>query len=201
MNNCNCPAPTALTDIPSENCGINMEQIQRVIFQRGQTDAPFDATDVLTLSAWQDYMAATDDTKTVITPLVGGDPIIEPGDAITTGGGDNSTLNGVEQLDGINPSKFSCFYNSLSSAQEKALKKLICETNLTAYFVLQGGKIAIKKISTDVWGLAIQSFFISDRGNSGYGTKDKFNVSFSLPAGWSEDMTIITPSFNPLTEL
>lgn len=201
MNNCNCPAATALTEIPTVNCGVNMEQIQRVIIQRGQTTPPFTATDVLTLSAWQAFQDATDETKVIITPLVGGDPVIEPGDAITTGGGDNSTLNGVERLDGINPSKVSMFFNSLSPAQEAAFKKLMCETDLTFYFVLQGGKIAVKKVSTEVSGIGGQSFYISDRGNAGYGTKDKFNVSFSLPAGWSETMEIVTPSFNPLTEL
>lgn len=201
MNNCNCPEPSALTEIPSENCGVNMDQIQRIGYQRTQTDAPFDATTVLTLSAWQDFMDATDDTKIVVSPLIGGDPIIEPGAAITSGGNDNSTLNGIPQFDGVEPSAFSTKFNSLSAAQEAAFKKLMCETNMTVYFFLQGGKIATKKVSADVSGFSIQSLFISDRGNAGFGTKDTFNHSFGLLPGWSDNLVIYTPSFNPLTEL
>lgn len=200
---CNCPAPTALTTIVAEACGVDMKQIQRMGFQRLQGASPFTAATILELATWQAFSTAEDDTKIVYTPIVRS-AIIEPGDAITTGGGDNSTLNGVEEIEGVNPSNFTGMFKSISPAVEKQLKALICETGLTVYFFLSGGRIAAKKITAPaagVKGFEIQSFFVSDRNNQGFGTKDTNNVRFSLAEGWSEDMEIYTPTFNPVTDL
>lgn len=203
---CNCPAPTALTDIPAENCGVNLKQIQRVALQRignsfdGTAATP---TDIKLLADWQALMSATDDTKMVVTPLIGGEPTIEAGDAITNGGGDNSTLNGEEEVEGVNPSLFTALFKSLSPATEKALKTLMCEKRLQVFFFLQGGTIASFKIDVDKYkGFVASSIFLSDRNNAGYGTKDTFDFRFSLEPGWSEDLEIVTPTdFNPLTDL
>ncbi|QHB40970.1 major head protein [Flavobacterium phage vB_FspS_tant8-1] len=202
---CNCPAPSALTEIVAENCGVDLKQIQRLGFQR--VGDLFDAggspaTDILTLSVWQAKMTATDNTKIVVTPIIGGDPVIEAGEAITNGGGDNSTMNGVEEVEGVNPSSFSCIFKSLPATTEKAMKKLMCEKNLVVYLFLQGGRIAVVKVSADQKkGFPIQSVFVSDRSNSGYGSKDMVNMSFQLSEGWSDDLEIVKPNFNPLTEL
>lgn len=203
---CNCPAPSALTEIPTQDCGVNLNQIQRVAFQRiGSqfgTNAQPAANSILELADWQALKAATDNTKIVITPLIGANPTIDPGDAITNGGGDNSTLNGVEEVEGVNPSSFSAEFKELSPEIEKAMKAIICEKNLVVYFILQGGKIAAKTIDADnQTGFSIQSPFVSDRGNQGFATKDTHTLTFSLTAGWSEDLVIIDPNFNPLTEI
>lgn len=203
---CNCPAPSQLTAIPTQDCGVNLNQIQRLAFQRGgnvfgSTDLPT-ATSILALADWQTKIAATDNTKIVLTPFIGANPIIEAGDAITNGGGDNSTLNGVEEVEGVNPSRFSTEFKELSPEIEKAMKSLMCEKNLTVYLFLQGGKIATVEVSANNYkGFKAESLFISDRNNAGFATKDTHNMSFSLPAGWSENLKIVTPTFNPLTEL
>lgn len=202
---CNCPPSSSLTEIVAEACGVDLSQIQRLAFQR--TGYVFDAgattpNDILELSSWQAFLTATDDSKIVITPLIGGDPTIEAGEAITTGGGDNSTLNGVEEVEGINPSSFSCVFKSLSSTVEKQMKALICEKNLVVYLILQGGKIAVVEVSTNQKrGFDIQSVFVSDRNNAGFGTKDTVNLSFQLKAGYSDDLVVLKPNFNPLTEI
>lgn len=202
---CNCPEPTSLTPIETENCRVDLKQVQRYAFQRdgyqfnslGTTPNP-----IIDLSSWQAFTTASDDSTIVITPSIGGDPIIEAGDKITTGGGDNSTLNGIEELEGVNPSNASAVFKSLSAKVEAQIKKLMCEKNLTVYFFLQGGKIAAVKLNANsAKGFACQSLFLSDRNNNGYGTRDTFNFSFSLPAGWSESLEIYTPNFNPLTQL
>lgn len=203
---CNCPAPTSLTEIIAEVCGVDLKQIQRLAFQRvgdGFDTGATTPTDILSLSAWQDKMTANDDTKIVVTPLIGADPTIEAGEPITTGGGDNSTLNGVEEVEGVNPSSFSCMFKSLSSKVEKALKALICERNLVVYLFLQGGRIAVVEITADTSyeGFPIQSIFVSDRNNSGFGTRDTVSLSFELSSGWSDDLVILKPTFNPLTDL
>jgi len=202
---CNCPEASTLMEIVAENCGVYLKQIQRLGFQRGGDlfdTAGTPVSDILTLSAWQAKMNATDNTKIVVTPIIGGDPVIQAGEAITTGGGDNSTLNGVEEIEGVNPSAFSCMFKSLSATVESQLKALICEKNLVVYLFLQGGRIAVVKISTaQKTGFSIQSVFVSDRNNSGYGTKDTVSMRFSLAEGWSNNLEIVKPSFNPLTDL
>lgn len=203
---CNCPPQSTLADIVAEACGVDLKQIQRLAFQRKGTNfdsAGTPVSDILELSTWQALMTATDDTKIVVTPLIGGDPTIDPGDAITVGGGDNSTLNGVEEVEGVNPSTFSAFFKSLSSATELAMKTLMCEKSLVVYLILQGGRIAVAEITagSEYAGFGIQSLFVSDRGNQGFGTKDTVNISFSLVAGYSDNLQIVKPNFNPLTEL
>lgn len=199
---CSCPENDSLIEIIAEACGVNLKQIQRLAFQRMQSTPSFTPTTILTLSVWQALMAATDETKIVITPLIGGDPVIEPGEAITNGGGDNSTLNGIEEFLGVNPSKFSCTFKSLSTAVEVAIKALRCETSgLTVFLIAEGGRIACATVSLTAFGLSVQSFFISDRGNAGFGTKDTYKCSFSLPEGWSETLAIYKPTWNPITAL
>lgn len=205
---CNCPAPTALTPITTENCGVDLKQIQRLAFQRVGTgfDITGDTTDIRLLADWQAFIAAADDTKIVVTPLIGGDPIIEAGEKITTGGNDNSTLNGAEEVEGAGPSEFSCIFKSLSAKVEKEMKALNCEKNLVVYLFLQGGRLACVEItSDDKWdGFDISSIFTSDRNNAGYGTKDTVSHSFNLTEGWSDDLLILDSTdlnFNPLTDL
>lgn len=207
---CNCPLPTALTAIPALDCGVNLNQIQRLIFRRRGdvlgANASGGPNDPTLLADWQALLAATDDTKVVVTPLIASNPIIDAGDAITNGGGDNTTLNGVEEVEGTNPSAFSAEFKSLTPEIEKALKALVCELNLEVFFVLEGGKIAAMADNSadpvvDWKGFPIQSLFVSDRNNAGFATKDIHNISFSLPTGWSEDLDIIEPAFNPLFEI
>jgi hypothetical protein len=208
MSDCVCPLPTELGTIPALDCGVNLKQIQRLAFQRfGPPDSQFGPgattpNDITVLADWQAFLAAADNTKIVVTPLIGADPIIEAGTAITTGGGDNTTLNGVEEVEGTNPSAFSATFKEITPEIELALKQLTCEKNLTVYMILEGGRIAAYSIDADNQrGFLLQSMFVSDRNNAGFATKDTNTISFSFPAGWSENLVIIDPAFNPLTDL
>lgn len=205
---CNCPSPTALTEVPTSDCPFDLKQVQRVAFQRRGNN--FDQTagtpTNITLGAdWAAFKAAADSSKIVCSPLIGGDPIIDAGEAITEGGGDNSTLNGVEEVTGTNPSSFSCNFKSITPLQEVALKSLVCEKSLMVYLINQDQQIACVEVNpSDIHtGLNIQSFFFSDRDNKGFGTNDTNSMSFQLPAGWSENIVLIQPEagFNPLTDL
>ncbi len=208
MADCVCPLPTELTTIPALDCGVNLRQIQRLAFQRFSVpDGQFGPgatvpNDITVLADWQAFTGAADDTKIVVTPLIGGNPTIEAGAAITTGGGDNSTLNGVERVEGVNPAPFTAEFIELPADIETAMKLLQCEPNLTVYLFLEGGRIAAFDIDgSNQRGFSLQSMFVSDRNNAGFATKDIVNVSFSFPAGWSENLQIFDPAFNPLTDL
>jgi len=209
---CNCPTSTVLSEIPAVDCAFDMKQIQRLAFviagnvTWGQaTSIPTADADIKLLADWDARKTAVDNTKIVFTPLIGGDPAIAAGDAVSTGGGDNSTLNGVKEITGTNPSEFTATFKSITPEQELALKQFMCQPNVEVYFFLEGGRIASYKIAgtpAGNKGFRIQSYFFSDRGNSGFGTKDMFSMSFNLGAGWSENLTMDVPTdFNPLYDL
>lgn len=202
---CNCPKEPSLTEIPDENCPVDLKQIQKIAFRRrGEIwdTAAGTPTDIKEDADWIVFIAAVDDTKIVTTPFIGGDPVIAPGEAKIEGGGDNSTLNGVELIVGTDPSKFSVKFNSMSPAQEKAFKALMCEPNALEVFFANGDDniIATKgDLVTQHIGIPVQSMFVGDRSNDGFGTKDSNMVSFQMAAGWSEDIEVIVPNFSPLT--
>lgn len=203
MKGCDCPGPTALSDIPSANCAFDIKQIQKVVFQRGGN--VFVADTIKVLATWTALKTATDETKVVTTPLIGGDPLITPGGAITEGGGDNSTLDGVEVVTGSNPSIFGCNFKSITPAQEKAIKALMCEKKLQVYFITEENKILCTQeglLATGHKGFPITSFYFGDRDNQGFGKQDMNSMRFSLKAGWSEDIVKVSATdFSPLVDL
>lgn len=207
MSDCACPKASTLTEIVAELCGVDLSQIQKLGFQR--SGYGFDVNDAVTprdindLSAWQAFLTATDDSKIVITPYIGGNPTITAGTPITNGGGDNSTLNGVVEVTDNNPAEFSAEFKSLNAATERALKTLRCEDSLVVYFFLKGGKIAVVEITADeaYEGFTVQSLNVTDRNNAGFGTNDIVTLTFSMPSGYSDYLEVITPAFNPLTDL
>ena len=214
----NCPDLGILVEIDAANCPFDLKQIQKMAFSSkgsviwdsatggGLGDgSPQVDSQIDTKADWDARRAAVDASKMVVTPFIGGDPIITAGEPITEGGGDNSTLNGVEEVVGTNPSVFSAVFKSLSVAQELAIKDLMCRSGVEVTLFLEGGKIAASKpsaTSENITGFTTQSLFLGDRNNEGFGTKDSFAFSFSLAAGWSETLVVIDPAdFNPLFDL
>lgn len=205
MRGCDCPNPTAIESIPDADCPFDIKQVQKVVFQRRGNEF---LTDTIKVEAsWTPLLTATDDTKVTSTPLIGGNPLITPGGAITEGGGDNSTLNGEEDVTGSNPSLFTADFKSITPAIEKAIKSLMCEKNLQVYFITEENKI-IAYNDTDIMdadthtGFPISAMYFSDRDNQGFGKKDVNQLRFSLKAGWSENIVSITATdFSPLAVL
>jgi hypothetical protein len=210
---CNCPVPAALTTITSTSCPEEMGQIQRVWFVRkgqvvwdtataGAANVPVTITgDLVTVVAgWTTLSTAPDDTKVIFAPLFGGDIVINPGDIITQGGNDNSTLNGQTYFVAFPDSTFSARYDQLTATQTSELKLLICE-DLEAYFINEDGDI-IGDASTsgtfkgfDVTNVALQS-----RSVQGFATRDSNILTFQLDADWDTIFEKQTPTdFNALT--
>lgn len=204
MRGCDCPNPTAIESIPDADCPFDIKQVQKVVFQR---EGNVFLTDTIKLEAtWTPLLTANDDTKVTSTPLIGGNPLITPGGAITEGGGDNSTLNGEEDVTGSNPSLFTADFKSVTPAQEKAIKKLMCEKKLQVFFITEENVIiATQQGLTPAdshKGFPISALYFSDRDNTGFGKKDVNKLRFSLKAGWSEDIVKIIPTdFSPLAVL
>lgn len=202
MSACNCPNPTSLTDISASNCPFHLGQIQGIIPQR--RGDKFDAVNTIdVLASWTTKLGAVDNTKVVKMPIISGNPIITPGGAITSGGGDNSTLNGIEEVNGTNPSVFTAEFRGLTPAQATEIKLLNCEKQLAMYFIVEADKFLVKDLGAGEYGpIPIDAFHLDDRMNEGFGTQDKHMVRFSLKAGWESDVVLVSATdFSPLNDL
>ncbi len=213
---CNCADGDIQQEIPSAACPFDLKQIQKLAFETfgkviwdsadggGLGDGvPQLDSQVDTLADWVLRLAAITNTRIVVTPFIGGDPILTAGEAITEGGGDNSTLSGVEEVTGTSPTVFTAVFKSLGTDQEVAMKSVGCK-NSGVYFFTEAGKIICRNIpgTTNHQGFPMQAYFFSDRDSQGFGTKDKHMIRFSLAAGWSENLVMVTPTdFNPLYDL
>jgi hypothetical protein len=200
--NCLCPLPTAITTITPNTCPENFGQIQKIAIQRQGFD--FDGTtgnDIEVLADWQSRIALSTSEKIQVSPFIY-NFVSAAGEAITNGGGDNTTLNGEVELVGINKSAASGMFKSLSSAVINALQSYNCETALGVYFINADGKIIAQELTTGTYTpFPISSFFVGDKTNNGFATKDENALSFQLNAGWSKKYAIVTPAFNPLTAI
>ena len=207
MSACQCPAGASIPSVPNATCPQDFGQIQKIIFQRifssGTTKNSMTKANAATLKNWTDLFSAPGGTKAVITPYVEA-PTADGGDAITYGGG-NDTLGGATKVIGTNPTNMTFALRQIVQTIAKALKALMCELNMGVYFVNGDGQIMGKEISGgkgDFGPIPIQTLFVGDLKLNGLETPDENALSFSLPANWSDDIAIITPSdFNPLTDL
>lgn len=213
-----CPLPTALTAIPQPTCPFKFDQIVRAAFQRRQpVGTPPFASLVLaqTLSEWTDYKAAVDSTKVVVSPMFAG-LTIPQSEALTAGGNDNSTFNGIRDYNGEGSVTVNGQFSNLPPASKRALDKLSQESlasavgvsNLTVYLFnrdrygfmvnpVDGAGAA----TTNYVGIPIYNFRISSPGSEGLNAKNINNFSFDLPADWADYLASISFAFDPLTEI
>jgi len=209
MEACVCPKPESLTDVLRATCKENLGQIQRFIFQREGLDNRFAVGElglITALASWTPLWIAEDDTKIVSSPYVE-NFVIPRTEAATEGGGDNSTIDGIEIVIGANAATAIGQIAETPSSILAALRKLMCEPFLTVYMVNQYGQVIGRDLvpaspGTDVTGIPIQSFFVSDADNNGLNTRDKADFRFGLPFGWRDNLAITKPvGFNAKTQL
>jgi hypothetical protein len=197
---CTCPKPAALTTVAKVTCKENLGQIQRWIFQRA--GFTFDADALITaLASWTPLFAAVGDTKIVSTPLIE-NFVIPRAEAITEGGGDNTTIDGKEIVLGAGAITATGVIAEAPESVIEALKELMCETDLVAYGINQYGRIIAKEVAEDEYtGIPISSLFVSDSDSKGLNTRDQADIRFALDYGWRAGVKIITPNFNAKTAL
>lgn len=207
---CKCPAAASLETIPVVVCTENFGQIQKVAFQRltkdDGTKNSFTAQAAITaLASWTPKLSADDSTKIVVSPYIQA-PTNEPGAARTFGGG-NETLGGVEEIIGREPSPFTGAMRKIPQSVIKAMKSLQCESwadNLGVFLFDENGNIeAIQDETTEstYYPIPIRSLFIGDKAHGGLEAPDSNAISWSFLPNYSDDLVIITPEFNPLTDL
>lgn len=203
MDACVCPRPPSLGDVIRATCKENLGQIQRFLFQRiadGNVFAVGDLGLISALASWTPLFIADDDTKVVSSPYVEGF-VIPRTEAITEGGGDNSTIDGIEMVVGANAATALGQIAETPGQILKALRALMCEVDLGVYMINQYGQIigvtdTPATPTTSVSPIPIRSFFVSDADNNGLNTRDKADIRFGLPFGWRDNLAIVTPAFN-----
>ena len=202
---CSCPAGAALPQIPNASCPQDWGQTQKIIFQRifktaGTKNSFTSSSDIKQLSSWTALFSASDGTKCVITPYVEA-PTSDGGDAITFGGG-NDTVGGTTKVIGRNPVNMSFVMRQMTQDVIKALKGLQCEDELGVYLINGDGQIlAVSSADNEYTPIPIRSLFISDLKLMGLDNPDENALSFSFLPNWSDDVKVVTPDFNPLTDL
>lgn len=210
---CACPAAAALPNIPKFECSEGFGQIQKIAFQRvynGTEKNCFIVTDndIKVLASWTSFLTANDSSKIVISPFVE-NPTQDGGDARTYGGG-NDTLGGVSKIIGSEPTTLTVQLRDVPQSIIKELKKLMCEAqngNLGVYLFDDNGRIeAIKykpaSVNSDAYfPIPIRALFVGDKIHGGLENPDSNTMSFQFDPNYSDDLSIVTPNFNPLTEL
>lgn len=207
---CLCPRPAALKTVERVTCKENIGQVVRFEFQRA--GHKFDANagtpnPIGLLASWTPLFVAVGNTKVVASPLVENVVIPQP-EAITEGGGDNSTIDGVEIVNGAGAITVTATLAEVPGRILAQLKDLQCEPDLVVYMVNGAGNIIANELDFaanpgDVYGgFPIQSLFVSDAGNEGLNTRDKATLRFALAYGWRDNIAIIKPTdFNARTQL
>lgn len=207
---CKCPAAAALPDVPAITCAETFGQIQKVAFQRltkddGTKNSFTSAAAITLLASWTPKLSAADSTKIVVSPYIQA-PTAEAGAARTFGGG-NETLGGVEDIIGREPTPFTGVIRKAPQAVIKALKEMQCESwsdNLGVFLFDENGAIGAIEDGTTAgtyYPVPIRSLFIGDKTLGGLEAPDSNAIQWSFLPNWSDDLVIIAPDFNPLTDL
>lgn len=207
----NCPLPATLTKIKQPSCPFILDQIVRTAFQRRQAAAPFaTATTIQTLSNWDTFLAATDATKIVLSPIFAGGSV-PPSEPLTQGGNDNTTFNGIRLYQGEGFVTMSGVFNNLPQETKRDMDLLTQESlassvgvsNLTIYFFNKNGEGFANsgKPAAGYWGVPGYNFRISSVGGGGFNQQNTNNWSIDLPGNWSDYLVSFLPTFDPLTQL
>ena len=210
MLTCKCPAAVALETIPAVKCAESFGQIQKVAFQRLRNDLgaknSFSADEAIAdLASWTPLLTADDSTKIVVSPYIQA-PTNEAGAPRTFGGG-NETLGGVEEIIGREPNPFTGVLRKIPQSVIKAMKSLQCESwgdNLGVYLFDENGNIEALKdetTPTTYYPIPIRSLFIGDKSHGGLEAPDSNTIQWSFLPNYSDDLVIVSPEFNPLTDL
>ena len=207
---CKCPAGAALPDVPAIKCPESFGQVQKVAFQRlmkddGSKNSFTSEKAITALASWTPLLSAADNTKIVVSPYIQA-PTAEAGAARTFGGG-NEALGGIEEIIGREPTPFTGVIRKAPQEVIKASKEMQCENgggDAGVFIIDEHGAIgAIKDAVTEgtYYPIPIRSLFIGDKTLGGLEAPDSNAIQWSFLPNWSDDLAIVAPAFNPLTDL
>jgi len=174
--------------------------VLKLAFRRKSTTAMFATiADMQDEDEWDTLKAATDATKVIVTPIIAGFKP-EPGKAKEVGSG-NEVPFAIPIQFGTDPTKVTLRIWEASAETIRALKALQCESlevvliNELGFF----GHSVDAATKATVFGFPVYSFHVQDKNMGGAESADYHEISFSLPANWSDYFTITEPDgFNGL---
>ena len=186
-----CPRATAIESAVTvlNPCPDDVGQIQKMVFwRRGQTIASV-ATAIIS-TTWTTLLAATGDTKAVVTPFMA-NVVIPPNESREFGGG-NETRWGAPIRKGGSSVPVTASMYQVDQDTITALKKLRCES-LDVLFINEANQIVYSD-STTVSGFQVaeNSLFVSDKGIGGLDDADQNMITFNLKPNWSDTLEITT---------
>lgn len=186
-----CPRPTAIASAVTvlNPCPSDVGQIQKLVFwRRGQNIGTL-AT-ALTSTAWTTLLAATGDTKAIVTPFLG-NAELPTNDAREFGGG-NETRWGAPIRKGGGSAVFSASMYQEDQDVIAALKALACEA-LDVIFINESNQFVYSDTSTfSGFEVANGTLFISDKGFGGLDDPDSNMIMFNVKPNWSDTLEIST---------
>lgn len=199
-----CPPPAALAPPPAQDCPFRLDQIVR--FAIGRRAVPAFATEaaIKALATWTPLLEAADSTKIIMTPIFAS-LVIPSSEGIYTGGGDNSTFNGIPIYQGEGTVRITGQFTGLSPAVVDILETYSQESLASGVGLSNLGLIPINKdgfIFPKNLGLApIYNWRLASRGSEGLNANDIIPFSFDVLADWFKGFTSVKPSFDPLVDL
>jgi len=193
-----CPIPTYIASVVTETgCPVNFGQIQKLVFWRhGQSITSVATAEVE--ATWTVLLAATGDTKAVVTPYASG-ATLAPGEARQYGGG-NDTIDGIPVIIGSEPSVFNGRFLQIDPSQTALLKKLMCE-DLDVVFINENGQFGYRDVSGAFHGFHIRGLFVGDFSIPGYAEPSGSAMSFMIPSGEMDGFKISDATDFALTML
>lgn len=145
----------------------------------------------ITSTAWTTLLAATGDTKAIVTPFVANVelPTSEPREF----GGGNETRWGASIRKGNSSPVFTATMYQEDQDVITALKALACES-LDVIFINESNQFAYSDSATAFNGFEVASvsFNVSDKGFGGLDDPDMNNMVFNLKPNWSDTLEIST---------
>lgn len=216
---CKCPIESELPSIGNVECPESFGQIQKVAFAN-LNGAPFflskdgseipdgEKRNIVKKTAWTAKLAGSSDEKIIISPYIEA-PTADGGAARTFGGG-NETLGGIEVIIGREPTSFSGVFRMIPQTIIKKLKAMQCISytdSLGVFLFDENGSIGGILTVLDsgaydaVSPIPIRSLFFGDKTLGGLEAPDSNAVQWSFLPNWSDDLVIVAPEFNPLTDL
>lgn len=190
-----CPVPTAIASAVTvlNPCPSDVGQIQKLVFwRRGQSIASL-ATAIIQ-TTWTTLLAATGDTKAVVSPFIANVELAasEPREF----GGGNETRWGAPIRKGGGTSVFTASIYQEDQDVIALLKDLACES-IDVVMINEANQFVYSDTLAGTAGfygfeVASVSFNVSDKGIGGLDDADVNNIIFNLKPNWSDTLEIST---------
>lgn len=200
-----CPLPAALPTIPNMDCAVESGSIIAIAVQQVQSTPSFSgtgATDIKLLATWTPLIAASTASAIRIIPTV--NVTITPGEAITSGGNDNTTYGGVPKLLHGGYATFAGTLEGYSPTMAKAVREI------TAFSKIVGGRTKLRFFLLfdtnlighfdDYNGIEAFGFFTGDLNKAGEPRAlDNYPIQSFFRYGWSDRLVYSKAAFDVST--